>query len=372
MAAHSSTSNSDSTAEFHGVRDNPPWAFLVALAVIALIEVSLRFAPLDALIPYTTGIVEYESAAHYVQDIAPADICIIGSSRAREAIMSPEVKSHVLLHDGRDVNVANYACPDARAHDCLAIARNLIREGPPETIIYGVTARQLLDPVGDMRRQEVIFWTWHDWLQLAETDLAAAMRTLPWKAHWSLDRNIRLLRYRKKMSTIVGDVVIARRCRATHAPSAMDIITGRAFARPTRGEQSRWHDTRSHVSLVSRPLTKERAANYIEALLVDGVYVLSEAQWSNVESIILLAQEAGVELVFAEAPIAPILQHEYPPGVLDAFRSRMRSLAAEHDIQFIESAPFELGLTDADYLDYSHLNRAGAEQYTRWLMSEKN
>ncbi|MFQ5490587.1 MAG: hypothetical protein ACE5GE_07685, partial [Phycisphaerae bacterium] len=105
----------------------------------------MRQVPLPLLIPYAMGSLEYHGVADHLEVAGPAQVCVIGSSRAREAIVPPRMAK--VCHDrlGRSVTVANYACAGARAAENESLIKYMLRQGKPEFILYGLSPRQLLE-----------------------------------------------------------------------------------------------------------------------------------------------------------------------------------------------------------------------------------
>ena len=66
-----------------------PWALILAIAAVACVEIVFRSAEPRALIPYDLGRLEYEATAQFLEIYGPAEVSIIGSSRAREGIAVP-------------------------------------------------------------------------------------------------------------------------------------------------------------------------------------------------------------------------------------------------------------------------------------------
>ncbi|MGC4030881.1 MAG: hypothetical protein QM754_03915 [Tepidisphaeraceae bacterium] len=153
MAAASSTSNSDAapaaaTPVAHGPRPQPrfgfPWAVVLALLVVAGVEVYLHTFPKMKLIAYASDEGQYHAVRDTVDAIGPAEVALIGSSQMREGVTMPLLIAETEKRLGRRVTLSNYAVRGARLDGFDAIVQFLQRQPvPPKLIIVGVSQRDL-------------------------------------------------------------------------------------------------------------------------------------------------------------------------------------------------------------------------------------
>jgi hypothetical protein len=64
-----------------------PWALAIAMVIVAAVELFVRSAEPKHVISYAYGKDEYFAAANHLDAYGPADVCFVGSSRAKEAIV---------------------------------------------------------------------------------------------------------------------------------------------------------------------------------------------------------------------------------------------------------------------------------------------
>src|SRR5262245_43663548 len=88
-----------------------PWAFVMALGILAVIEVGLRFVDPVKLLPRQGGLSEYQAALLHMEMFGPGDVAFLGSSRTREGIHAAQLQRMVQEELGKDVRVVNYSCP---------------------------------------------------------------------------------------------------------------------------------------------------------------------------------------------------------------------------------------------------------------------
>jgi hypothetical protein len=306
--------------------------------------------------------------AAYVGEFGPADICVIGSSRAREAVLSDVAAELCRQRLGHNTSVANYACTAARATENESIVRYVLRNGRPRLILYGVSPLQLLERV-EPREQIALFWSWADWWSDFHQAPDHAAGLLPVMLRAELGKCYRTLKFRDRAGVLVSDLLEG----ASHygaSASVSDLLAGRAFPCPFRGERSRLLFRHPNKSLVGLNISTEHVRRWIDHLMLDGRYVMDGSQPRRVEGLITACNEAGVDLVMFEIPVAEILERNYPEGVWPEFRQAMQQFARDGGVTFVTADQLGLELTDADFAEQSHVNHKGAEILTRALFEQ--
>jgi len=344
-----------------------PWAFVVSLVVLAFVELGVRQLPVCSLIPYRSDETQYEAVADYLDLSGPADVCIVGSSRAREAVIPEEVAMLCDQEGASALRVANYSCPGARAEENEAIIKFLLRRGRPRMIVYGVSPRQLLDRERPYD-QVALFEDWADWKACYRRDHNLAIDLLPVVVRAHIGRFYRTLRYRRRPGVIFSDLLLALRYDKLGGLSFSDFLTGRAFPCPIRGERSRWHWIHTNVSLVSRPISLKRVHQYVERLRWRGAFVMRGRQREHLQGLLRACKNAGVQLVLVEVPLSDMILQCYPTGLYGGFIDEMRSLADRFEVPFVTARRLGLRMADSEFLDQTHLNYSGALHFTHALV----
>ena len=246
-----STSSSDRAAVTRETHEQPirgagaPRALLLALVVLVLVELALRAAGPDRVLPYRLGGQEYQAAHDFVHTYGPADVCFVGSSRAREAIHVPTVRDRLEAALDRPVTVANYAVGGARAEETLTIVTKLL-DGPhrPRVIFYGIEARQVLV---DEQRFIVAarMWAMDEWLANYRAHGRAMFSYLPDAMRNEIGRHYKTFQSRKAVANFVDQQ-----------------ITGWTHTCPLRGEATPYqHNTPDRPLLRSTCATPSRWVN---------------------------------------------------------------------------------------------------------------
>jgi hypothetical protein len=77
------------------------------------------------------------------------------------------------------------------------------------------------------------------------------------------------------------------------------------------------------------------------------------------------AREARVPLLLVELPLHPLLVSALPPGTVGRFRAFVSETAKRHGASFVTIDELRLNVALTDFREHSHVNRRGAEKYTR-------
>ena len=90
------------------------------------------------LLPVRLG--EYRALGPELEAFGPAQVSIVGSSRAREGLLLPLLHRHLEREPGAAPSVASYAIGGARAAEVELVVRKLLAaDAPPDLIVYGLT-----------------------------------------------------------------------------------------------------------------------------------------------------------------------------------------------------------------------------------------
>jgi len=318
--------------------------------IVVAVEVTLQsIAPLKEF-PYWNGAAEYPAAALAIHQKGPADVCIVGASRARDGLLVTQAQEE-LASLGAPVQVSNYACAGAGPTDMETLVRRLLRDrsdagaAGPRLIVYGLSPLSL--------------WHWPDdlpgkrWLELSEwrqtfTDQgAAALPYLPFVARNELRKHLALCRYREGLGAIQMALY----------------VHGEPRYGQYGGDLPVFHEWFPEINLVTRPVGKARVLRYLAGHLPDMEAEPDPDGIAALRRMIGLCRREGVEIVLLEMPYADILDSHLPEWVREGFEAEMAALAAAggHVVSLQD-----LGETfaDAEFHDQSHLNEKGARKLT--------
>ena len=347
MDRRSSTSSSDPRRTASGV----PWALLLALAMLGLVELGMRLADPAAMIPYRIGKQEYQALHDHLHAFGAAEVCFVGSSRAREAIVVPLVRQRCGEHVGESLTAANYSLGGARVEEIEeVVARLLVGPRPPRVIFWGLEPRQVLasrSRISEAART----WALDDWRRGYQEHGGAALRHLPGAVRNQIGRHYRTFQYRQRLAILVDNWA-----------------AGESMTCPMRGELTPYQRHTPEQSLVSRPISDEHVADYVASIQSIGELDLAGDRTAELAAIIDRCHAAGVRVVLFETPVSNLLARHRPVGVRETFRRRVGAVAASRGVRFVTVDELAVAIDGHGWLEQSHLNYQGAKRFTEALL----
>ncbi|MEE9294068.1 MAG: hypothetical protein V3W34_03765 [Phycisphaerae bacterium] len=361
------TASCTSSFDDSGLPGGFPWAFALAVLLVGSVEMVFRHAAPTSVIPYALGEAEYHAIAGYIDALGPADVAFIGSSRTREAIVAPQVRSRCEQELHTTVTVANYSCGGARADECDAIVKYALKKGTPRMILYGVAPRQLQ---GKFAYQEriALLWDLGDWWSEYRQDVDHVGDLLPIVIRNEIGRYYRTLKYRRKASTWFTTRLDTVTMLNDPAHVLTNLFRQGAGPCPVRGEITRWHRWRTR-RLSSRPFSEDKIRQFVDRfVLEDRQYRIEPQRVEHMEAMMRRGREAGTKLVFFELPHPDIFTKHLPPDSQRSFLSKMHELADAGGAAFVTLDDLGLEFTPADFAEFAHLHYDGAGRLTAALV----
>jgi hypothetical protein len=234
--------------------------------------------------------------------------------------------------------------------------------GPPQLLIYGITASDLND-----NRLEP-----HGVRSLIDTgDLVEWLRDRPQSAAWAarhfaqsrLERAWQLYRYRNALRLWAADQVeqvfpgvcpqaaaeaqANRRCWAA-------LRRGHGFAPHPAHQQRSFSEFQRHGVADAVPfgfLTHFRIGEHLACLH-------RLLQW---------ADAAGVPLVLLDMPVTADLEERRFPEAFARYRTVLAGLERSGQVKVLRGSRQTVGLDDRDFADLIHLNARGTQRFSNWL-----
>ena len=324
----------------------------MALGILVVVEVLFRRVLFHGRVIYHAGAREYLLAAEQLKSPGPANVCFVGSSRARESIAAPEVK-RLLEARGLRHTVANYALGGAQAQESYwAVRKMLAGKRKPDLILYGVSPRQFLGR-GEHFSSAAFLWDLRDWREQVGLHGMEAGKLLP-----KVIRN----ELRQRWVTFAA--------RDARKQILLRILGRETDPCPIIGQLTPWQKLKPDVSLATSPVDEQDVRNYIATNTRRQRYA-DPTQVGYVEKTIRLCREAGVPLVLFEVPVADILRRCYPEGTYDHFYRTIAVFQHRYDVPFVSMAKLKPELTDKHFREPSHTNYGGAVRFTRALTRQE-
>lgn len=344
-----------------------PWALTATIGVLAAVELGIRSADPEDVIPYDLGATQYESVVCHVDAFAPADVCFVGASRTREGIVIPEVQRACDKALAQPITVANYATAGQRAGRGNAVVTYLIKKGHPRLIVCGASPRILHG--WTLGVEEIaLFWDIGDWWQrfLAAPDRHISL--LPIVIRNEVSKHYLTLKYRRKASVLVRDANRAIAWSDRVSFSVKDVLRGAPSPCPIRGDLTRWQRFQPDRSLLTDPVPEKRVRRFVDRLLINGEYPMPQRNVDLLADTIRLCRENGAEVIFFELPLSDILQEHLPPNLAEKSRAKIQRLCDAHGVRFFTLERLGLTFAEADFVEQSHLNYHGGLRLTRALL----
>lgn len=349
MAELSSTSNSKPVLE----RSRIPWAFILAILVLVCLEFFLRMLPQNLLLGYGRGYAQYWEVLHHLEEFGPADVGILGSSRAREAILIPLIGDWYEGKLGRKVRVSNYACAGNSADEVFLTVRRLVKNPQKPYLLLCLLSPRLL--LGEEQRldTQAVLWDLEDWKNYFTThgwrDCASLV---PFAVRRIVDRYYKTYRYRYRIRHLLTVAAL-----------------GRMSYSAVKGEITEWHRYEGKTSLISRPVSSERVKRYVGRLLNEkGEYVFGTRHIESLRKVIAICRNHGVDLVLVEVPLSETLRQHLPAEAYANFLAVIENLAAQGGVKLVRVSG--QSFSDRDFLEQSHLNYIGAVKFTDHVINE--
>lgn len=365
MAAISSTSSSNPAASAepaHGPRPHAPlgkpWALLIALAIVAVVEIVLHtFDPMK-LIAYASDEGQYHAVRDIVEAKGPAEVALVGSSQMREGVVMPMLKAELETKLGRPVHVANYATRGARLDAMDAVVRFLQQQPtPPALIVVGLSPRDLRADTVDWPRV-ALFWDFADWRAAYAKAGWPVTDVLPVVARNAAGRVLRTLRYREEIS-----LTLQRQFGSLG-------VNAREDRNPILGDETDQHQGGRGQRTMTTPAASLRSIMN----RTKGTYLFDEkpaprpamkAALHDLTSA-FAARPAGGLLI--QMPVAEYLQTALDrSGQTKAFQKAVTAQAAQAGVEYLSVDRQGFRPTNDHFSDLQHHNRPGAEAYSAWL-----
>ena len=334
-----------------------PVALLWALALLGLLEVGLRQVDMSRQLPVVGRPHWYRRAlAVHIQDDPPCDVCVVGSSRVQDGIVTAQLAAGVPA--GR---VANYGMPGAGTEGTYAAVRAILRHHRPRVILYGVSVHPLV--VGPANNGVA------EYLAAAAGHWQGWPSPLAWQAIF--DRHVLAFRYRERPVALAYDLMAWAkdpswsRLRLLAKPGAVAGYTD-TFA----GEAAFRHHQQPGRTVLADPPTVAEVQSYMDRFVGAAPFAPQPARLAELRALADLCREAGVELVFFEVPLSRWLADAFGQPAQAKFRAAVRALAQAGGARFLDGPALGGAFTDADFSDPSHLHPRGARRLTAALLQK--
>lgn len=346
----------------------PPWALLFAILLVLVAEVGLRSVRSSGVVPFESGEGEYRSLVVELWRIGAPEVVVIGSSRAREAILGKELGKRLKGRFGCAPKVGNYALPGGHAQEAgLALQRILDASPGPSLVLYGVGPRQLLAKPRPLVNSAYL-WTPAQWLDARRRWGKAADPYLGQVVRTALSRHSWLVRYAPEAHAalhITSDDLTRSDPTWSAGISRLWRPKSRSRYDPKRGHTTSWNRLKPEAH---RNVSPKRTREYLAKVLGEGrTYALDAWQVTQLEESVERLMAAGVPVVLFGVPMSQAMRDVIPPHIEPDFLALMEGLSERYGVPWLPESTLSGPLPAHMFREQSHVNLAGAVRWTDHL-----
>ena len=356
--------DSSSTSSSKPVHIGVPWGLIGALVIVIGVEFVLRGVGRMKLIAFASDEGQYHAVRDTIDAQGPAEVALIGSSQMRESVFMPLLLENLKMLKGRPVWAANYAMRGARVDVVDAAVRYLKRQpNPPQLIVVGLSARDLRATQPDWPRT-AIFWSIRDWWREVSVrgHHEAAAAVLPIVVRSETGRVLWSLRYREEISLWM------------QRKFARFGVDGSEDNNPILGQATAQHlGKRGTVVYSGGRVPLHKLFNHARVSYLTGQSAKTPRDMQQRLQALAAQFKSSPGGLWVEMPVAkPLMQWLIKVGQKSAFDASIAEALRGSPIPFLNYDDQQAAgaLRREKFRDLQHLNRTGAQQFSRWLATQ--
>jgi hypothetical protein len=339
----------------------------MTLLLLILAEGGVRWLRPSGTIPYEVGgEAAYQALGPELQEYGAAELAIVGSSRSREGVAAPVLRS-ALKGAAKGWKVGNYSLVGATAADVEIVVRRLLETKPPPRLIaYGVEIVALEKGPGEgLTKKAPYIWRFSDAIEARSRIGARADRYLARATRNSLSDRSFLLRLRPEVYESLQQPSYKKLKKGLSKAIAYD---GKDQTPMRGGLSSR---QRSSARNSSMKVTDAHVRKYLRDDYGEGKWPHRE-QAARIDAMAQAAKRAKVDFLLIEVPLSPLLKRNLPKGTLESFYEIMQAVADRNHIPFVRMSDLDAEFPQSDYAEQSHLNLKGAKKLAQYWANAIN
>jgi hypothetical protein len=341
------------------VKPRMPKALLLALALVAGVEILTRALPMSFLFVYNSrlGLAQFMTREVLPHFDAP-QIVLLGTSRGADAVMPTRLDEKLGLAERSTVNLSMIA---SHSSDWLAL--------------YQANRAKL-------SKSKVLFCLVDEWIfSSGFVNDEHYCLTAPWSERWTYaqgtvvpegiaNENAYREHLRARRDGLLLDGLFTMRLKLGQLPAALfRALDWGKMRRPKYDGDTQM--VRSNVGKNMRNPVDD-LKHYKERIdLTFKHFDTHPAYVRRIEELARLAKEDGVKFVLLSLPNRRRYQDEVEsvqPAAFALYEKTVRDLAAREQVTLVfKKYPEDIGLTDTDYEDYGHMLTSGSVGCTDWL-----
>jgi hypothetical protein len=270
------------------------------------------------------------------------DCIMLGSSMVDTGFDPAAFETGYKAMTGRNIHCFNFGIDASTAASTAALVRIVAEDYHPRLIIVGTDPRDYAVPINDTDPAVVLNTSW---VAYRQDDFSLE--------GWLLDHSY-LYRYRQHLARLAR----------------------------FQFEDTLWSNTKLNYEILPNgftPLSKvstyindppKPGDNSFEVTYYTRIYSSYQMLPENLKGLesIMEYNESGIPVILVEMPVSNGLYYFFGNRESDynRFVTRVSEMATLHHVPFWRTKPMDL-IPDNGWVDYSHLNKTGAEIFSTWL-----
>ena len=289
----------------------------------------------------------------------PVDVAILGSSRAREGVLAPDLKAHLKPHFKHDVQVAHYTIAASRVFEFELLARRLTEDPrlTPKAVVLPINPRFLQSNAHRNHRRFYLMKPEHIFNDVKRCGLDSPLHLVEVLLS-NVANNTFALRY------------AAREWREGKAPSTFVPFE----ANPIFGGLGKYQSAEAAAaragtavkSLEGFQLTDVGLQKYLSQEWPDGVTHLGGLEQEAFTQGLKVLRDHDVAVLLLDLPMSHILGPAIPQKGLQEYREYLQVIAQTYGADVMGSKDWPAFLPQ-DFREQSHLNLYGARKLTHLI-----
>ena len=264
--------------------------------------------------------------------IPKIDIAILGSSRPRDGILPPELKTLLVPASKKSLHIVNYAKSGGRAFDFEVLAERLVEnKQPPKLVVLPMNPR--FTQSGAARNN--LRFPYMKPRQLAH-EITVHGLSAPLRITEVLISNVfpHLTGLRQAAREWVEGQLEPQFDPFTHNP----IVGG--HNKLQRRDINQLKKGKSITSIAIKRPKAERVQEYVKVEWPKGTTHSSPKAMAALKSGLRRLKDQGVTKMLMDLPMSPVLSDNYPPNRLPEYRAQLAQLAQEMGVTFVPASAF--------------------------------
>jgi hypothetical protein len=346
---------------------------LVLLFVIDL--AARKLFPPEKLLPYMQKDIAFYTLKvdRFLEKPAP-DLLVLGSSRTRKGVNARLLSHKLTKYWGRPARAFNLGLDGAMAEEIYALLTSHMHDPPPPYVVICLSGMEVTQ-AHNFRFAPRFLWklpnfigylfgtSFEDFSAESVEYYIESILCNFWYLFNHRDAFMKMVAEKAGVFLGVESSINEAEMRASpRRQESLGVILADYGYKAEHHQVPNWEEQMRADPKKVPKISKER--------LEKDEALFTESSVELVRKIVEQVRAMGSKLILVEIPPSPIDQRTRSMMGGEKFRAWMNGVADELGVTFITMPAKETGLTNALYIDASHLNARGADRYTHLLFDK--